>query len=121
MRSKARYRDDVSSVHRPRRMSSGLRRKGLNRAPLETLFQKSSSRSLAPSAPPSAWPSTRTAAFIAPADVPEMPSIRSHGSSIKRSSTPQVKAPCEPPPCKARSTRSEDRVDLDEGTLVMSL
>ncbi len=31
-----------------------LRRKGLNRAPSETRFQKSSRRALAPSAPPSA-------------------------------------------------------------------
>jgi hypothetical protein len=112
---------DVSRVQRPRRTSSGLRRKGLNRAPSETCFQKSSRRALAPSAPPSAWPSTRTAAFMAPADVPEMPSIRSHGSWSKRSSTPQVKAPCEPPPCKARSTRSGFCVDLDLGTVVMSL
>src|SRR5271166_4340351 len=47
-----------------------------------------------------------TAAFIAPADVPEMPSISSQGSSSRRSSTPQVNAPCDPPPCKARSTRT---------------
>ena len=58
----------------------------------------------------SAWPWTSTAAFIAPADVPEMPSISSHGSSSSRSSTPQVKAPCDPPPCSARSTRSGSRV-----------
>ena len=36
---------------------------------------------------------------------PEMPSIPSHGSSSSRSSTPHVKAPWEPPPCSARSTR----------------
>ena len=29
--------------------------------------------------------------------VAEMPSISSHGSSSRRSSTPQVKAPCDPP------------------------
>ena len=45
---------------------------------------------------------------MAPADVPEMPSICSQGSSRKRSSTPQVNAPCAPPPCSARST-SRDR------------
>ena len=39
---------------------------------------------------------------MAPAEVPEMASIRSHGSSSRRSSTPHVKAPCEPPPCSAR-------------------
>ena len=46
------------------------------------------------------------AAFIAPAEVPDMPSMRSQGSSRRRSSTPQVKAPCAPPPCNARSTRT---------------
>ena len=32
-----------------------------------------------------------------------MASIWSQGSLSSRSSTPQVKAPCEPPPCNARS------------------
>jgi hypothetical protein len=53
----------------------------------------------------SAKPSTSTAAFIAPAEVPEMPSMPSQGSSSRRSSTPQVNAPCAPPPCSAKSTR----------------
>ena len=35
---------------------------------------------------------------MAPAEVPEMPSISSLGSSKRRSRTPQVKAPCAPPP-----------------------
>ena len=56
-----------------------------------------------------AWPATITAAFIAPAEVPEIPSICSHGSSRSRSITPQVKAPCEPPPCRARSTATGSR------------
>ena len=47
-----------------------------------------------------------TAAFIAPAEVPEMPSKLSQGSSSRRSSTPQVNAPWAPPPCSARSTRT---------------
>src|SRR5689334_9128186 len=34
-----------------------------------------------------------------------MPTISNSGSCRRRSSTPQVKAPCEPPPCKARETR----------------
>src|SRR5271165_1037318 len=50
-----------------------------------------------------------TAAFIAPAEVPETASMSSQGSSRKRSSTPQVKAPCEPPPCRARSTSTGAR------------
>ena len=43
-----------------------------------------------------------------------MPSIPSHGSSSRRSSTPQVKAPCEPPPCSARSTRMGSRLRTAE-------
>ena len=93
-----------SSVQRPIITSRGPRWNGLKRAASETFFQKRSSAARAPSAPHSAKPSASTAAFIAPADVPEMPSIFSHGSSSRRSSTPQVKAPCDPPPCKARST-----------------
>ena len=38
-------------------------------------------------------PLTSTAAFIAPAEVPEIASILSHGSSRSLSSTPQVNAP----------------------------
>ena len=41
-----------------------------------------------------------------PADVPEMPAMRSQLSSSKRSSTPQVNAPWEPPPWRARSIRT---------------
>ena len=40
-------------------------------------------------------------AALAPALVPLMPSIASRPSSSSRSRTPQVKAPCEPPPCRA--------------------
>ena len=35
---------------------------------------------------------------MAPADVPEMASILTTRSSSSRSSTPQVNAPCDPPP-----------------------
>src|ERR1700730_15090670 len=104
---------EESSVQRPSSTSSGPRRKGLKRAASETRRQKFSRAVRAPAAPPFAWPSTSTAAFIAPADVPEMPSIPSHGSSSRRSSTPHVNAPCEPPPCNARSTRIGSRVMAD--------
>jgi hypothetical protein len=43
-----------------------------------------------------------TTAFMAPALVPEIASKDSLPSSIRASSTPQVKAPCAPPPCSAR-------------------
>ena len=42
---------------------------------------------------------------MAPALVPLTASNASRPSSIRASSTPQVKAPCEPPPCRARLTR----------------
>src|SRR5262249_57552533 len=38
-----------------------------------------------------------------------MPSMCSHGSSSKRSSTPQLKAPWAPPPCSAKSIRTGAR------------
>ena len=68
-----------SSVQRPSSTSSGVRRSGLSSAARDTLRQKSSSAARAPSAPPAAWPSASTAAFMAPADVPEMPSIAQPG------------------------------------------
>ena len=90
-------------------MSIGPRWKGLYLAASETRFQKVSSAARAPVAPPSAKPLASTAAFMAPAEVPEMPSIVSQSSSSRRSTTPQVKAPCEPPPWKARSTSTGSR------------
>src|SRR6516165_6780935 len=51
--------------------------------------------------PPRAIPSARATAFIAPALVPLTAAMCSRSSSRSRSSTPQVKAPCEPPPCRA--------------------
>src|SRR5258708_39689671 len=44
------------------------------------------------------------APFMAPALVALTPSILIRSSSSRRSSTPQVKAPCAPPPCSARLT-----------------
>ena len=75
-----------------------LRWNGLKQRRLRYVLPICLQRGAAPSAPPAAWPSASTAAFIAPAEVPETPSIFSHGSSSRRSITPQVKAPCEPPP-----------------------
>ena len=106
IRSRVTNIGEVSSVQRPSITSRGVRRKGLSNAASETRRQNCSSAALAPSAPPAAWPLMRTAAFMAPAEVPEMPSISSLGSSKRRSRTPQVKAPCAPPPWSARSTRS---------------
>ncbi len=103
------YIGEFSSVQRPDSSASGPRCSGLKRPASDTAFQKPSSAALAPSTPPCSQPLAITAAFIAPAEVPEMPSIFSQGSSISRSSTPQVKAPWAPPPCRARSTSSGGR------------
>ena len=48
-------------------------------------------------------------AFMAPDDVPDTPSITNRSSLKRCSSTPQVKAPKEPPPCKASDRRSGAR------------
>jgi hypothetical protein len=65
----------VSSDQRPISRSSGERCSGLNAAARETSRQNRSSASRAPLAPPAIQPSARIAAFIAPADVPEMAAI----------------------------------------------
>jgi hypothetical protein len=67
--------------------------------------QNTRRRSRAPSAPPRRQPSASATAFIAPALAPEMAAISSRPSSNRASSTPQVKAPWAPPPCRARFTR----------------
>jgi hypothetical protein len=41
---------------------------------------------------------------MAPALVPVTPVISIVSSSSRRSSTPHVKAPCDPPPCNAKAT-----------------
>src|SRR5580693_5043500 len=40
-----------------------------------------------------------------PALVPEMPAISNRPSANRASSTPHVKAPCDPPPCSANEIR----------------
>ena len=52
-----------------------------------------------------ASPPFSAAPFKAPADVPLMAEMVSQSSSSNRSRTPQEKAPCAPPPCKARLIR----------------
>src|SRR5215472_9006947 len=100
---------EYSSVQRPVMISSGPRRSGLSRAASDTRFQNCSSATRACGGPPAASPSAITTAFIAPAEVPETPSKRSHDSSSRRSRTPQVNAPCAPPPCSPRSTDTGSR------------
>ena len=54
-------------------------------------------------------PCARATAFMAPALVPLTPSNCHWPSSSSASSTPQVSAPCEPPPCSARFRRGRGR------------
>ena len=65
-----------------------------------------------PRGPPRSKPSASTTAFIAPALVPLISAIASRPSSSSRSSTPQVSAPCAPPPCSARLMRLRGRARL---------
>ena len=69
-----------------------------------TRRQKASRRRFASSGPPVASPWTSMAAFMAPALAPLTAPMRIAGSSSRRSSTPQVKAPREPPPWSASVT-----------------
>src|SRR5215472_13771786 len=71
-------------------------------APTAPQYRRSSA--LACLGPPRTKPSTRTAPFMAPALVPVTPMISIVSSSSSRSSTPHVKAPCDPPPCNAKAT-----------------
>ena len=66
--------------------------------------QKVSSSLRAPSIPPSSQPSTITTAFMAPALAPVIASTARRPSSRRASSTPHVKAPWAPPPCRASDT-----------------
>jgi hypothetical protein len=72
--------------------------------PWLTAFQKDSSLVRAPSGPPSIMPETRATAFIAPAEAAVIDWISRPPYSSSRSSTPHWKAPCAPPPCRARLT-----------------
>ena len=69
------------------------------------LYQEKGAPQAAPSRPPAIQPCASTTAFIAPALVPLRPSNAIRPSSSNASSTPQVKAPCAPPPCSARFSR----------------
>ena len=69
---------------------------------LASQYRRSSARACL--GPPRTNPSTRTAPFMAPALVPVTPMMSIVASSSSRSSTPQVNAPCDPPPCNAKAT-----------------
>ena len=64
-------------------------------------LQNLASVARAPSRPPSSRPCTSSSAFIAPALAPLTATIGLARCSSSASSTPQVNAPCAPPPCSA--------------------
>jgi hypothetical protein len=68
-------------VQRPSARSHGVRLIGLNLAESATLRQKPLSAALAPEAPPDVKPEASTTPFIAPAELPDIPSRRSRDSS----------------------------------------
>ncbi len=76
------------------------------------LRQKRRSRIRAPSRPPSTKPDARSTPLTAPALAPLMASMSQSSSSSSRSRTPQVNAPNEPPPCKAKDSRRGGQVRL---------
>src|SRR5476649_1417104 len=86
----------------PRNLSNGVRWIGLVNAIAPNSVQNALSSARAPSGPFLAQPCMKMTAFMAPALVPLSASISRRPSSTRASRTPQVKAPCDPPPCKAR-------------------
>ena len=85
--------------------SSGLRRSRSGRPALATASHTARSLVRAPARPTSARPAATATALTAPALVALIQAKSSVSSSSRRSSTPQVKAPCAPPPSSARLRR----------------
>src|SRR5271165_1411756 len=77
-------------------------------------FQNCASRERARSRPPSASPEASSTALTLPALAPLIASNAQAGSSRSRSSTPQVKAANEPPPCNASDNLCGGQLDGGE-------
>ena len=107
---------ESSRFQLPCRRSSGVRWMGLAIDIVPSSLQKARKAVRAPARPPTVQPCSRMAAFMAPALVPLTASTISRSSSSSASSTPQVKAPCEPPPCSARLTRLVSFMRLSSST-----
>src|SRR5207302_2066893 len=87
-----------------------------NDASLVIRVQNRRKRDCAALRPPSTSPQASSTALTDPALAPLMASRSQSGSSKSRSRTPQVKAPNEPPPCKASdSFRGGQSGDADAG------
>src|SRR5690606_33178048 len=70
--------------------------------PLREIFSHNfSNNSFAFLGPPICKPYAHTTVLIAPALVPDIASTSISSTSNNLSNTPQVNAPCAPPPCKA--------------------
>ena len=85
--------------------SQGLLRRRSGTPALATASHTALSLARAPARPPSASPAASATALTAPALVALIQPMSSVSSSSRRSSTPQVKAPCAPPPSSARLRR----------------
>src|SRR5262245_10741399 len=96
--------------------NQGLLRSRSGTPALATASHTALSLARAAARPPSARPAASATALTAPALVPLSQPGSIVSSSSSRSSTPQVKAPCAPPPSSARLSRSVRRKKTKEET-----
>src|SRR5204862_7472777 len=93
----------------------GLLRRRAGTPAFATASHTALSLARAPARPPSTSPAATATAFTAPALVPLIQPTSIVSSSSRRSSTPQVKAPCAPPPSSARLRRRFRQKEIKEG------
>src|SRR5262249_6159374 len=91
--------------------NQGLLRNRSGTPALATASHTALSFARASTRPPSARPAASATALTAPALVPLSQPSSIVSSSSSRSSTPQVKAPCAPPPSSAKLSRRLPRQD----------
>src|SRR5262249_46407576 len=96
--------------------NQGLLRNRSGTPALATASHTALSFTRAAARPPSARPAASATALTAPALVPLSQPGSIVSSSSSRSSTPQVKAPCAPPPSSARLRSRLRRMKTKEGT-----
>src|SRR5690348_3838957 len=94
--------------------NQGLLRNRSGTPTLATASHTALSLARAAARPPSARPAASATALTAPALVPLSQPGSIVSSSSSRSSAPQVKAPCAPPPSSARLSRSLRRKETKE-------
>src|SRR5262245_56719610 len=96
--------------------NQGLLRRRSGTPALATASHTALSLACAAAGPPSARPAASATALTAPALVPLSQPGSIVASSSSRSSTPQVKAPCAPPPSSARLRCCRRLKEIKEGT-----